>query len=54
MGVRVENDLLTIDLEKLNIDIKELEEIMLKYNLKKKYHKLKDGSFINLEENPAK
>jgi len=52
LGVRVENDLLTIDLEKLNIDIKELEEIMTKYNLKKKYHKLKDGSFINLEENP--
>ena len=52
MGVRVENDLLTIDLEKINIDIKELEEIMAKYNLKKKYHKLKDGSFINLEENP--
>jgi len=51
LGVRVENDLLTIDLEKLNIDIKELEEIMSKYNLKKKYHKLKDGSFINLEEN---
>ena len=51
LGVRVENDLLTIDLENLNIDIKELEEIMLKYNLKKKYHKLKDGSFINLEPN---
>ena len=51
LGVRVENDLLTINLENLNIDIKELEEIMSKYNLKKKYHKLKDGSFINLEEN---
>ena len=51
MGVRVENDLLTIDLEKINIDIQELQEIMEKYNLKKKYHKLKDGSFINLEEN---
>ena len=52
LGVRVENDLLKIDFEKLNIDIKELEEIMLKYNLKKKYHKLKDGSFVNLENNP--
>ena len=51
LGVRVENDLLTIDLEKLNVDIEELEDIMLKYNLKKKYHKLKDGSFINLAEN---
>ena len=52
LGVRVENDLLTIDLENLNIGIEELEEIMAKYNLKKKYHKLRDGSFINLEENP--
>ena len=25
---------------------------MAKYELKKKYHKLKDGSFVNLEENP--
>ena len=30
---------------------KELEEIMQRYKLKKKYYKLKDGSFINLEEN---
>ena len=51
LGVKVENNLLTVDLENLNIDIKELEEIMQKYELKKKYHKLKDGSFINLEEN---
>ena len=52
LGVKVENNLLTIDLANLNIDVKELEEIMVKYELKKKYHKLKDGSFVNLEENP--
>ena len=52
IGIRVENDLLTIDLEKLNINLEELDEIMIKYNLKKKYHKLKDGTFINLAENP--
>lgn len=51
LGIRVENNLLTIDLANLNIDISELEEIMTKYALKKKYHKLKDGIFINLEEN---
>ena len=44
IGIKVENNLLIIDLEKLNIDPKELEEIMQRY-------KLKDGSFINLEEN---
>ena len=52
LGVKIENDLLKIDLNNLNIDIDELQEVMEKYNLKKKYHKLKDGTFINLEENP--
>ncbi|MCI8273332.1 MAG: DEAD/DEAH box helicase [Clostridia bacterium] len=51
LGVKVENNLLNINLEDLNIDIKELQEIMDKYRLKKKYHKLKDGSFIEIEEN---
>ena len=51
IGVKVENNLLSIDLKKLNIDIDELKDIMQKYQLKKKYHRLKDGSFLNLEEN---
>ncbi len=51
LGVKVENNLLEIDLKNLDIDSKELEEVMAKYALKKKYHRLKDGSFINLEEN---
>ena len=51
LGVKVENNLLTINLDNLNIDIKELQEIMEDYELKKRYHKLKDGSFVNLEEN---
>ena len=51
IGVRVENDLLSIDLSKIDIDPSELEDIMEKYSLKKKYYRLKDGSFINLEDN---
>ena len=51
IGVKVENNLLSIDLTKLNLDVTELQEIMQKYKLKKKYHKLKDGNFLNLEEN---
>lgn len=51
LGVKVENNLLSIDLKNMDIDSKELEEIMEKYALKKKYHRLKDGSFIDLEEN---
>lgn len=51
LGVKVENNLLEIDLENIEIDKRELEEIMNKYALKKKYHRLKDGSFLALEEN---
>ena len=51
VGVRIENNLLNIDLSDLDFDTSELKEIMDKYHLKKKYHRLKDGSFIVLEEN---
>ena len=51
VGVKVNNNLLEIDLEKLPIDKKEIKEILQKYKLNKKYHRLKDGSFINLENN---
>lgn len=51
LGVKVENDLLTLDLSKIDIDSNELQDIMEKYSLKKKYYRLKDGSFINLEDN---
>ena len=51
VGVKVNNNLLEIDLEKLPIDKKEIKEILQKYKLNKKYHRLKDGSFINLEDN---
>ena len=51
VGVKVENDLLKVDLSGLNFEKDELEEIMQKYQLKKKYHRLKNGSFIELQEN---
>lgn len=51
LGVKVENDLLTIDLSKIDINANELQDIMEKYSLRKKYYRLKDGSFINLEDN---
>ncbi len=51
IGVRVENDLLKIDLTSMEFDIDEIKNIIKKYSLKKKYHRLKDGSFLDLEEN---
>ena len=51
VGVKIENNLLNIDLTGLDFDRSELQEILTKYNLKKKYHRLKDGSFLDLEQN---
>lgn len=51
VGVRIENNLLEVDFEGLGFELSELKEIMDKYRLKKKFHRLKNGEFINLEEN---
>lgn len=51
IGVKVENNLLNIDLSKINISPEEIGEVMDKYRLKKKFHRLKDGSFLNILEN---
>ena len=51
LGIRIENNLLNIDFSNLDFDPKEIKEIMQKYHEKKKYHRLKDGSFLELEEN---
>ena len=51
IGIKIENDLLSIDLSNIDINPDEIEVLMEKYKLKKKYHRLKDGSFIDLEQN---
>ena len=51
IGVKIQNDLLSIDLSNINYDPTELEDIMEKYKLKKRYYKLRDGSFLKLEQN---
>lgn len=51
IGVKVENNLLDIDFSNLDFDKSEIKEIMQKYKIKKRYHKLKDGSFLSLEDN---
>lgn len=51
LGVKIENNLLNVNLESLNFDKNELKEILTKYTLKKKYHRLKNGDFLSLEQN---
>ena len=53
LGVRIENNLLKVDFSNIDFDLEELTEIMDKYKLKKKYHRLKDGSFLKLEQNES-
>ena len=50
LGVRVENNLLEINFDQIDFDPSEISKIMEKYKLKKKFHRLKDGSFIKLDE----
>lgn len=51
IGVKIENNLLNIDLSKISISSDEINDIMEKYKLKKKFYRLKDGSFLSLYEN---
>ena len=51
IGVRVENNLLEVNFDGLGFELSELRDIMDKYRLKKKFHRLKNGDFIDLEEN---
>ena len=45
IGIKIENNLLKINLSEFNFSPSELAEIMEKYKLRKKYYKLTDGSF---------
>ena len=51
VGIKIENNLLKINFSEFNFSTSELVEIMEKYKLRKKYYKLNDGSFLNLQEN---
>ena len=51
IGVKVDNGLLDINFNEFNFEKDELKEILQKYKLKKKYHRLKDGTFVDLENN---
>ncbi len=51
IGVKIENNLLKLDLKKINIDKTELKGVLKDYHLKKKYYRLKDGTFLNLYNN---
>lgn len=49
MGIRLAGNLIEIDVGRLEFDPSELKDILSSYKMKKKYFRLKDGSFLNLE-----
>ena len=49
-GVRMESDLLNLNLTSSELSEEELLEILRSYRRKKKYHRLKNGDFVQLEE----
>ena len=50
MGVRIESDLLEINFDTFDFPVDELHEVLSSYRLHKKYYRMKNGSFVNLEE----
>lgn len=48
-GIRLESDLLKIDVDQLQFSLSDYRAIAKKYQLKKKYHRLQSGAFINLQ-----
>ena len=53
VGVSLESDLMNLQISSEDVTLQELQEILNSYKLKKKYHRLKNGEFINLDDTIA-
>lgn len=50
MGVRIESDLLEINFDTYDFPVDELQQVLQAYRLNKKYYRMKNGSFVNIED----
>ena len=50
VGVSVESDLMDLKISSEDVTLEELAEILNSYRLKKKYHRLKNGDFVRMDE----
>ena len=50
MGIRLENNLLALHLDVANFPKAELAELMKAYRINRRYYRMKNGSFVNLED----
>ncbi len=53
-GIRISGNLLKLNIDTSGYSTSELLDALASYSQKKKYHKLRDGSFINLEDDNVK
>ena len=53
IGVKIENNLLDINLEDFKFNNYKIKDIINKYKLRKKFYRLKDGTYISLEKNSS-
>jgi len=50
VSIKLDSGLLELDISKIDIDIDEIKNVLKNYNIKKKYYKLKNGDFLNLQQ----
>lgn len=50
MGVRIESDLLEINFDTFDFPVDELQQVLSAYRANKKYYRMKNGSFVNIED----
>ena len=53
VGVSIESDLLNLNISTVEISAEELLDILKSYKIKKRYHRLKNGEFIKIDEDIA-
>lgn len=53
-GIHLKNNLLEIDLNSIHVDKEEIKNIILAFQHNKSYHRLKNGEFINLNDETLK
>lgn len=53
IGVSVESDLLNLEIITQDVSYEDLAALLQSYRLKKRYHRLKSGAFVDLEDNSS-
>lgn len=50
MGVRIESDLLEINFDTFDFPVDELSQVLQAYRLNKRYYRMRNGSFVNIDD----